>query len=198
MKRIVVKVGTSLLVMGVLASSIQMTASAEGQRSGGRDTRTQEQPGDMGAGNFNDTNPERDRNSQKNEELQIMEQNRVEEPSGDTFMIQERQQKKIKLPLDVSAIEEAIAALDDVDQQAALTELLITYTEAVEALEAGIKDEDITEEQMTILRDAVRDAKASLLEALVAADIEPTTFVEIEMEKLFSVVSFSDCLRCIQ
>lgn len=75
--------------------------------------------------------------------------------------------------LDTGAIETLIAKLDDSAARENLTELLKTYTDALDAEKAGVKNNSLTNDQKNALRETLAAAADKLAEALDAAGIEP-------------------------
>ncbi len=66
--------------------------------------------------------------------------------------------------LNVQAIEESIAALDDEDLQADLTDLLADYTAARDAVKAAFDDEDADVDALMEVEKAAKDALSAALE----------------------------------
>lgn len=74
--------------------------------------------------------------------------------------------------LDTGAIEALIAKLDDSATSEQLTALLKTYTDAMEAERAGVKNDSLTQDQKAALRETLVAAADKLTGALDAAGVD--------------------------
>ncbi len=82
--------------------------------------------------------------------------------------------------IDTDALSEAIAAIEDEDTSASLSELLSVYTAAMDAEKAALDAEDTDEETLTSLREAAAEARTALLDALKEADIDVADYSDAQ------------------
>ncbi|MBO6137323.1 MAG: hypothetical protein J6O71_01805 [Lachnospiraceae bacterium] len=82
--------------------------------------------------------------------------------------------------IDTDALSEAIAAIEDEDTSASLSELLSAYTAAMDAEKAALDAEDTDEETLSSLREAAAEARTALLDALKEADIDIADYSNAE------------------
>ena len=78
--------------------------------------------------------------------------------------------------LDTGAIEALIATLDNSATSEQLTALLKTYTDALEAERAGVKNDSLTQDQKAALRETLIAAADKLTGALDAAGVDASAY----------------------